>query len=894
MSLTPGSRLAEYEILSPLGAGGMGEVYRAHDTRLRRDVALKILPHAFAEEPDRVTRFRREAQVLAALNHPHIAAIYGLEEAEGAVALAMELVEGEDLAVGLARRGAFPVDEAIDIARQIAEGLEAAHEKGIVHRDLKPANIKIAGDGTVKLLDFGLAKAYEGDGNASGTSGAPAHSPTMTRHMTEGGLILGTAAYMAPEQARGAGVDKRADVWAFGVVLYELLTGRRLFDGGTVSDVLAAVLRQDVDLEALPAETPDGLRNLVARCLERDPKQRLRDIGEARVLLSRPLEAPHWSARTPAARQAVVWRVLPWLLVAAAALVTLGILAIPRTPAPGSSYRPGTMRFTITGPTPGPGAWFTIDPHDPPVVSLDGRMLALPLEAPEGKALYLRPLDRFELVRVEGGGRRPFFSPDGRSVAFARAGSIWRLNLGERQPSLVGQLNEVLWDVGFSAWHPDGRLLVPGLTGLWSLPASGGDATLLVASDAASMERFVAVSVLPDGRLLLNVETGSSMRIEILSRTATDRRVAASGLESGRVVDDVLISRHSGQWRAARLDLDRLETGPSIPLSDVPEMMEKENPLGRSFAWTDASSLARELVWVSRSGVASPVGLAQAYIRWPRVSPDGTRIALGMHSGDVLRPALRSEIPIRVFDLRTRARSALDGFSEPVWTADGSGVIASLGTPPSGGLGEQVADGSRRMETLFELDRGDAWPTSVSRDGAVLVYYGALRDSAAGTHDLGDIFVLDRLTQERRQLALPGAQRGGRLSPDGRWLAFESLVHNRSEVHVRPFPDLDADYMVSPDGGDEPAWSPDGQELYYRRGPDLMVVTVPAAGQSGWPAPDVLFTGTFARDTWGDQSYDVAPDGRFLMMRPVSAGPIQVQVVLDWLSEVHSRLAQAN
>jgi hypothetical protein len=475
-------------------------------------------------------------------------------------------------------------------------------------------------------------------------------------------------------------------------------------------------------------------------------------------------------------------------------------------------------------------------------------------------------------------------------VAFVRAGAVWKTSVVERQPSLVGQLNETPWDVGFSAWHPDGRLLVPGLTGLWSLPASGGDATLLVAADAGRLERFLAVSVVPDGRLVLRVQTGNAERIEILSSTVSERRVVASGFEHGHVVGDVLVSRRSGQWRAVRLDPERLEpTGPSIPLSDVPE--SGDNPLGRSFAWTDASSLVRELVWVSRSGVASPVGLAPTYIRWPRVSPDGTRIALGMHSGDVFRSNLRSEIPIGVFDLRTRARSALGGFSEPVWTADGSGVITSLGAPPAAGLGEQVADGSRTIQPLFELDRGDAWPTSASRDGAVLVYYGSLRRSAEGTQDLGDIFVLDRRTQERRQLALPGAQRGGRLSPDGRWLAFESLATNRSEVHVRPFPDLDADFRVSPDGGDEPAWSPDGTELYYRRGPDLMVVKVPAAGQSGWPAPDVLFTGTFARDTFGDQSYDVAPDGRFLMMRPVAAGPIHVQVVLDWLGEVRARLA---
>jgi Tol biopolymer transport system component len=467
------------------------------------------------------------------------------------------------------------------------------------------------------------------------------------------------------------------------------------------------------------------------------------------------------------------------------------------------------------------------------------------------------------------------------------------MNLGERQPSLVGQLDEVIWDVGFSAWHPDGRLLIPGVAGLWSLPAAGGNPTLLLASDG-KLERFVGVRVLPNGRILLHVQVGEASRIETLSSTGTERRVVMSGFERGWAVDDVLVTRHGGQWRATRLDPDRVEpTGSSIPLSDVPETTD--NPLGRSFASIDGTSLMRELVWVTRTGVATPVGIPSAYMRWPRLSPDGTRIALGVLPTEMLRANLRNDVHIGVFDLRTRAQTALDGFSEPVWTADGARVLTSAGAPPRGGLGEQVADGSRRMETLFNVEQGDAWPTCVSRDGALVVYYGSSRQGTAGALDAGDIFVLDRRTQERRQLRLPGGQRGGRLSPDGRWLAFESVERNRTNIHVRPFPDLDADYMVSPDGGDEPSWSPDGKELYFRRGPNLMAVKAPATGTSGgWPAPDVLFTGNFVRDTFGDQSYDVAPDGRFLMMRPAVNAPVQVQVVLEWLAEVRARLANVS
>jgi hypothetical protein len=380
----------------------------------------------------------------------------------------------------------------------------------------------------------------------------------------------------------------------------------------------------------------------------------------------------------------------------------------------------------------------------------------------------------------------------------------------------------------------------------------------------------------------------------VLSSTATERRVVASGFERGWVVDDVLVARQAGQWRASRLDLGRVElTGPWVGVADVPETTE--NPLGRSLTMVDGASLVRELVWVSRTGAATPVGLASAYVRWPRVSPDGNRIVLGVFPIDGLRSQLRNDVRITAVDLRTRGRTALDGYSEPVWSHDGSTVVTSSGAPPRGGLSVQIADGSRKMEPLFTLERDEAWPTDVSCDGRVIVFYGATREGTSGASDPADIFLLDKGTGQRRRLQVPGEQRGGRLSPDGRWLAFQSRSGNRTEIHVRPYPALDADYMVSPDGGDEPSWSPNGKELYFRRGADLLAVKVPVPGTSvGWPAPEVLFTGTFVRDTFGDQSYDVAPDGRFLMMRPAaSGGPVQVQVVLDWLADVRARLASA-
>jgi len=893
MSLASGTRLGPYEITAAIGAGGMGEVYRATDTNLKRQVAIKVLPESLAADAERLARFQREAEVLASLNHPNIAHIHGLERSHGTNALVMELVEGPTLADRIVR-GPIPVDEALPIARQIAEALEAAHEQGIIHRDLKPANIKVRDDGTVKVLDFGLAKALD---PATVSSADPMHSPTITSPaMTQAGMILGTAAYMSPEQARGKRVDRRADIWAFGAVLYEMLTGRRAFPGDDVSDTLASVLAREPDWSALPRDTPEAVRGLLRRCLEREPLQRLRDIGEARVLLSGRLEpiaaVPPSSAQ---ARRRAPWLLaLPWVLLV---LVVAGALATRRQPAAERPREPETVRLTI----PGPGPEYAVDPFERPVVSTDGRTMAVALRSPQGNALFVRPLDSFELVRVEGGGRRPFFSPDGRSLAFLRFGTVWTMDLVERRPSLVGRLNEAVPNIGVGAWHPDGRLLIPGVAGLWSLPATGGDATLLVAADAAARERIATVSVLADGRLALAiVSDGGLIRMEIRAADATAPRVVIHDVERAAVVGDILVTRRGGQWRASRVDLRSLEpSGVSVPLPDMPSLPGRaernEILMAPALAWIPNTGLSpRELVWVSRTGVATSLDpdVALEYMRWPRLAPDGRRLALGSIRKD---GSAADGVRIGVIDLQTRRLTWLAGRTEPVWSADGRRVVMSLGDDPEGGLGEQVADGSQPLETLFTLDGGEAYATSMSRDGTWLVYYGRDRASAGMELDLGDIFLLDRRTGERRRHALPGSQKGGRLSPDSAWLAYQTTEGDRTHVHVASFPEFDKDYTVSVDGGEDPVWSADGKELYYRRGADMMRVTVPARGQTvNWPPPEVLFTGNYLYDDSGDQSYDVAPDGRFLMMRPLETEGVTIHVVLGWIAEVEARLRRAN
>ncbi len=707
MTLASGSRLGPYEVTGTLGAGGMGEVFRARDTKLNRDVAIKVLPAAFAQSVERVARFRREAQLLAALNHPNIAAIYGLEESDGVVALALELVEGEELAQRL-ERGPIPVDEALAIARQIALGLEAAHEKGIVHRDLKPANVKVTADGTVKLLDFGLAKAYEGDVAATGSSD-PANSPTMSRHATEAGMILGTAAYMSPEQARGRPVDKRADIWSFGVVLFELLSGARLFAGETVSDTLAAVLKTDPDWHALPAATPASVRALLKRCLERDPKRRLRDIGEARLALEAMGEKP--AAETPEGAPAAAHpRSLPLALAAGAIFGALvGAWGWSRV----QPARPQPVtRLSIALP---PGQ--LLSGNGGPAISRDGREIAYAARDASGVSrLYVRSLDRFEatLVPESESAQQPFFSPDGSRVGFFARGKLMTASVGGGAATpIAGASAQPLG----GTWGEDDRIVfAPALTtGLVRVSASGGPPEQLTTPDeAAAGYAHGRPQFLPGGRSVLFTIWGAPNAADrgpaLLSLEKKTWTHVANGIWSARYFRSghLLLSGPRGV-RATPFD-------PEHPGLVNPQTFVIEHVFSTaawSDSWFDASDagtlayvpadfLLGTLTWVDREGRMTPASDKAMPLTDPTLNPDGEKIAF-----------TDRDDKLWTMDLRRGTATPLTEDGEgsnayPVWSRDGASV--DLRIESHGRMGHLFRPGGRRARETAARAQGEPVP----------------------------------------------------------------------------------------------------------------------------------------------------------------------------------------
>jgi eukaryotic-like serine/threonine-protein kinase len=915
LSLAAGTKLGPYEILAPLGAGGMGEVYRARDTKLGREVALKVLPQNVAGDSERMARFKREAQVLASLNHPNIATIHGLEESGGVRALVMELVEGVTLAERI-KSGAIPLEEALPIARQIAAGLEDAHERGIIHRDLKPANIKITAEGAVKILDFGLAKALESAAASRGDSGPEPSiedSPTLSSAATQAGVILGTAAYMSPEQAKGKKVDRRADIWAFGVVLFETLTGRRLFEGDSTAETLATVMMTEPKWESLPADVPPSIRKLLSRCLEKDPKRRLQAIGEARIAIeetlsgaeARPPLSPLLTEEgKPEARGGELWRrALPWALAAFSTLVliTLTISYLIRTPR--LSTR-AIARLSVALP---PSDRLALGLNPVLALSPDGSRLVYVASHAGAKQLYVRPIDSLEANPIPGteGAESPFFSPDGQSVGFFAEGKLKRVSFSGGAPLTLCTAASARG----ASWGPDDAIVFTpsfGYSGLFRVSAGGGTPKPLTTPDQKKGEvsdRWP--QILPDGKAVLFTSwSGGSFddaQIAVQLLETGERRTLLKGGSYARYVPSGhLVYARAGGLLAVPFDVKRLEvTGPPV---SIPEGVSMHPTTGSAeFSSSNNGSLVyfagglrteeRTLLWVDRRGTAQTLPAPPHPYFFPRLSPDGLRLAVGISGNDV---------GVWVYDLArgvlTRvAKTAI--MPSPAWTPDGKRLTFNDTHAGPWNLYWMPADGSGTAERLTTSENGQS-VGSWSPDGHVLAF--SEMDPTIG-------YNIQVLKLEGEPSALPRAGRKPQpflqtpsngsapmFSPDGRWLAYQSNESGRNEVYVRPFPGPGGKSQISTEGGTEPVWARNGRELFYRNGDKIMVVAVETKPGLAAAKPKPLFEGQYEPSLYAfSANYDVSADGqRFLMLKSSEQGTpaTQINVVLNWFEDLKRRV----
>jgi Tol biopolymer transport system component len=873
-----GQTLSHYRITAALGVGGMGEVYRATDASLGRDVAIKVLPPEVAQDPERLNRFQREAHLLASLNHPNIGAIYGLEEADGKPFLALELVEGEDLKGRLAR-GPIPVDEALEIAEQIAEALEAAHEKGIVHRDLKPATVKVTPDGKVKVLDFGLAKAWGGD-SVTGSSNDLSRSPTLAHTGTQAGVILGTAAYMSPEQASGKPVDKRADIWSFGVVLFEALTGRSLYAGETASEVMAAVIKEEPSWECLPAGCPPAVTRLLRRCLRKRPRERLQDIGDARLELAEARDAPVAEAGAPGppTRADRRWA---WAAGGAVAGILVGGLAV-------WNLKPAAIpqaRVHLTIPVP--GALDTARGTTVLAISPDGTNLVYVGRSGATSQLFLRPMDRFEAQPLAGteGASGPAFSPDGRWVAFFASGNLRKISVAGGPVTTLAEAPDGL---GISWGEDDGIVYCPDHwgQGLWRVPAGGGTAEVLTRPDAAAGESLHALPRhLPGGDALLFASfkgpSPANASIEALSLRTGQRRLLVQGATQGWfVAPNRLVYASGDDLLSAPFDRGGLAvTGPGLPIMEgiLNESVSGAAQLSmagvRALAYVPTTTLhdERTLVEVDRSGLARPLIDARHPYEDMDLSPDGRRLALTIEG---------PSWGIWILDLErgTLTRLTLEHDNrDPHWTPDGQRVVYSSFRNGRYGIYERAADGSGSEEQLTTNEYEQS-PESWSPDGRKLAF------TQWSPETQSDIWVWPRSDDGSGPPRLLVASRfsdgGSVFSPDGGGLAYESPESGRYEVYVQPYPGPGGRVQVSTDGGETAVWAADGRELFYRRGDEMMVVPIETKPSLKVGSPRVLFEGRYVKT---GQEFDVSPSGdRFYLIQEGPA-PTEIRVVEDWL-----------
>jgi eukaryotic-like serine/threonine-protein kinase len=876
-----GTKLAHYEITMHIGSGGMGDVYQAADTKLGRSVAIKFLPEAFSHESERVARFQREARVLASLNHANIAAIHGVEEINGRHFLVMELVPGDTLAERI-KHGAIPVEEALPIAKQIAEALEEAHEKGIIHRDLKPANIKVTPEGKVKVLDFGLAKAYEREH----TDAAVSNSPTISMAASNAGMILGTAAYMSPEQARGRTLDKRTDLWSLGCVLYEMLVGTPVFRGEDVTEILASVVKSEPDWSAIPVTTPAPIRRLLRRCLEKDRKQRLDSASAARLEIEEAMTAaavevaPSSSARRAASSPAA------WVIAAAAVLVAAGLASVHYREVPPSV--PPEMRTEIVTPGTSDPISFALSP--------DGKQIVYAASVDGGLRLWLRALDKTtaQPLAATEGAAYPFWSPDSRSIGFFADSKLKRLDIGGGQPQTLA--NAVGGRGG--SWNAEGIILFSSGTAgpLFRISASGGEAAPVTKLDKQTSHRFP--QFLPGGREFLFFALGPPeiQGIYLGSLDSADnRRLTAADTAGAYLAPGWLLWMQAGTLRAQRLDVARRErTGDPVTLAD-PVAFDANLYLG-GFSVSAAglvayrsggSSVRRQLVWFDRAGKSlGTLGAPdENSLSYPRIAPDGRRVA-------VYR-TVQGNSDVWLLDSARTTRFTFDAALDryPVWSPDGSRIVfdsnrkgaRNLYIKTSGGAGDETL----LVESVQDKNSND-W----SRDGRFILFHSIDPQSNR------DLWVAP-LEGDRKPwvfLKTNFDEREAQFSPDGRWVAYESNESGRYEINVRPFAlpggstaGNGGQWQVSTAGGICAVWAPDGKELYYIA-PDgkLMAVPVAVNGANFAPgAPVALFqTRIFGGgvDTSQGRQYDVSSDGRILINTIPEAASSPITLLQNWRS----------
>ncbi len=895
-----GETLAHFKITDKLGEGGMGEVYRAQDTKLGREVAIKVLPELFAQDEERMARFSREAQVLASLNHPNIAAIYQVEHDGDRHFLVMELVEGETLAERI-KRGRIPTDEAMAIALQIAEALEAAHDRGIVHRDLKPANINFTGSGKIKVLDFGLAKALEAGAGADSNPSHPSLSlsPTLTAQMTGAGVLMGTAAYMSPEQARGEPADRRADIWAFGVVIMEMLTGQTVYAGKTVSDTLAGILAREPEWDALPEDVAPVLRNLLDRCLQKEIGDRLQAIGEARIAIAGYLEDPE-AARAHGKdveyAPLPLWRrALPWTAAGLAALAAIvGWTRSQPLPEPDSMHLNVEMPVETT---------LLTQIGSSVVLSPDGTHLAYVTGDPATRSLHLRDLSQLEGNMVTGGDLSylPFFSPDGEWIAFVTPGELKKVSVSGGTPLTIAKVNFCRG----ATWASDDTIIfTPEQEApLFRIPAAGGEPEQVTTLDEDKGEVTHRWPwAIPDSNIVLFVSHSQNAQF-------SEANIEALDLETGERKELVRGGTYPRWADSGHLLYVREGTLYAVPMNPATmEILGSPGPVIENLTSNEAAygtahysvSNTGKLVYMQGSEVATGYNIAsvdragdatllndELGIYWsPAISPDGRFLAMsilpGGSNGDIWVEDLDRSI-------RTRLTFADGNDGAPVWSPDGEWIYFSSARGDSADLFRVAADGSEQPVQLIEDDLNQN-PSSISPDGTVLVYSQQMKDTQ------WDIMTmpLDGEGEPESFLSTPFTEYGGVVSPDGKWLAYGSDESGDWRVYVRPFPTGRGEWQISDGRSGYPRWSRRGDEIFFRTANGVASASVEISGDSfRAKRPEVLFEGNFV-NLFPSFDYDVAPDGEtFVMLQGLSSGDKTDHVVMitNWFPELEETFA---